>query len=724
MFNFTVLILSAFQMFSPPDDLRSPSDYINPFIGTLKYGHTFPGAVAPWGMVSVSPHTAPNTPSGYIYGNPYFYGLGMNHLSGTGCADLGSVIVTAVKDNISDDPELYKTTYSEEICRTGYYSVYLEKPGIRTEATATTRSGLFKLTSPEGGMINVILDAGNSLAITGGGSLKILSQTELEGSNISGGFCGEANRQTVYFAARFSRSSEKSGIISSGKEIAFSEYKVQDSTLVSWFRFRFNPGDSLLIKIGLSYTSTENAWNNLEAESKGWDFNQTLSDLRDCWDKTLERITVADSDQDNKIKFYTALYHMLIHPSIISDVSGDYPLMGRKGTGNNKARPRYSVFSLWDTYRTLHPFLTLIYPEIQSQLLSTMIDMYKENGFFPKWELIGNETYMMVGDPSVPVIADSYIKGISDFDTATAFDAMLKPVILRNGEDAPPVRAGYHELLEYNYIPFEQDWNSDWWVWGPVSTTLEYCFADWCIHRYAEKFGHKKYSQEFFKRSMYYKNLFDRSTMFFRPKMKDGSWLTPFDSLSLEGSGDWQGSGGPGYVEGNAWTYSWFVPYDIKGLINLYGGEKNFFSRLNRFFSDSHFTIGNEPDIHYPYLFREIKNREYLTPAIVKKIMDTQFGSGADGLPGDDDCGTISAWFVFSALGFYPVCPASDEYTLTTPLFDKVSLRLNNKYYSGGLLEIIKESEKPSEIYIDTQKINNYKTDHHSLTKGSRLIFR
>jgi predicted alpha-1,2-mannosidase len=718
----TILVLySSFLYSQKPEE--SLTEFVNPFIGTQNSGNTFPGAVLPWGMVSVSPHTS-NSPSGYIHGNEFFYGFGHNHLSGTGCADLGSIIVTASQNDPSDDPEKYKLEYSDEAAEPGFYSLRLDKLNLKIEVTASKRGSIIRFIAPSGGDYNILFDLGRSLAIKGGGSVKMLSDSRLEGFNISGGFCGEINRQTTYFAAEFNRPSSEKGIISEGNIKKTNNYEVTDSSLVSWFRFKFEKGDTLLLKAGISYTNTENAWKNLNAEIPAWDFHLVYTNAQKEWNDVLRRIIVEGKNDSDKVKFYSAMYHMLIHPNIISDLSGDYPLMGRKGIGNYSDRNRYTVFSLWDTYRTLHPFMTLVFPEVQSDFVKTMIDMYKENGFLPKWELTGAETFMMVGDPASPVIADSYVKGIKDFDAKTAFDAMLKPVLLSPGDSAPPIRAGYHELLEYKYIPFEQDWSQEWWVWGPVSTTLEYNFADWSISKFAEKLGHTEYKDEFLKRSRYYKNLFDKSTLFFRPKMKDGSWLTPFDSLTLEGSGDWHWSGGPGYVEGNAWTYAWFVPHDIDGLFELYGSEEVFFNRLNQFFEEKHFTIGNEPDIHYPYLFRYLKGKENLTNKIVHNIMNNIFSTGPGGLPGDDDCGTISGWFVFSSMGFYPLCPASEEYIAGYPLFDKITISLNNSYYKSSELIIEKQDGPGNEIMLDGKRINNYKINHHLLTSGKKLIFR
>ncbi len=429
-----------------------------------------------------------------------------------------------------------------------------------------------------------------------------LYQIEIQGFNISGGFYGESNRQTVYFYSVINKRADSVKIWVNNHYSKIDSAYCENDNLVSIFHYNLSKGDSILIKTGISYVSSKNAKQNL-IECFSLSFEELKSIAEEKWEKQLSRIIVYGNEIGNKIKFYTALYHMLIHPNIINDVNGEYPLMGRNGIGKSEGRNRYSIFSLWDTYRTLHPFLTLVYPEKQSEIIQTMIDMYKESGFLPKWELAGNETYMMVGDPASIVIADSFIKGIENFDVHTAFSAMLKPALLMNGQKAYPIRPGYHDYLKYGYIPFEQDWNEEWWVWGPVSTTLEYCVADWAIAQMANKLGEKKYYDEFTKRSKFYKHLFDNETKFMRPKNKDGSWLNPFDSLAKEGSGDWLGAGGPGFVEGNVWNYTWFVPHDINGLIKLFGNEQLFLNKLLRCFNENHFDITNEPDISYPYLF-------------------------------------------------------------------------------------------------------------------------
>jgi len=400
-------------------------------------------------------------------------------------------------------------------------------------------------------------------------------------------------------------------------------------------------------------------------------------------------------------------------------------LMGRNGIGKYTDRKRYSVFSLWDTYRTLHPFYNIVYPEIQSEIIKTMVDMYKESGYLPKWELTGIETYMMVGDPTSIVIADSYIKGIRDFEVETAFEAMLKPAMLKQNEKAPPIRAGYHELLQYGYIPFEQDWSTDWWVWGPVSTTLEYCLSDYAISKMARILDKSEVAEEFYNRSLLYKNLFDPITKLIRPKLKNGNWIEPFDQFAIDGSGDWAWSGGPGYVEGNAWNYTWFVPHDVAGLIKLFGGENEFSNKLYESFTNKQFTINNEPDIAYPYLFRYVKGDEHRTQELVHKIMNENFGTDHNGLPGNDDCGTISAWFIFSAMGFYPDCPATDYYTIGYPLFDKITIKLNTDYYKSDSIAIEKQSKvNNTQIYFNGSEIENYRLYHNLIVEGGTLLFK
>ncbi len=702
--------------------------YVNPFIGTANGGNTFPGAVRPWGMVSVSPHTAPGAPSGYIHGEKYCYGFGMVHLSGTGCADLGSIIVTVSRGDIRTDPESYKCTYANETAAPGFYSVVLNEPAVQVRVTASNRCGMLQFIPLVDGEINMLIDVGRNLSRIGGGAVTIRSDTEIEGYNIAGGFCGEANRHNVYFVGQTSTPAMDYGVWQGEEHLQKEKAEAEESAIGSWLHFNVSKNQPLLLRVGISYVSIANARLNLKSEMPDWNFDRVKAESQQAWKHELAKIHIQGGKQEDYVKFYTALYHTLIHPNIISDVNGEYPLMGHAGVDRDKDRDRYSVFSLWDTYRTLHPLLTLVYPERQSAMIKTMLDIYAESGYLPKWELISNETYMMVGDPATPVIADSYIKGIKDFDIETAYQAMRKSVFLREGETAPPIRAGYHEYLKYHYIPFEQDTTTAWWVWGPVSTTLEYCYADWTLAQVAQKLGKMSDAKELIRRSGYYKNLFDPETQFIRPRLKNGDWLAPFNPLETEGSGSWAGSGGPGYVEGNAWNYTWFVPHDLNGLITLFGGQEKFVKKLCQSIENGQFIMNNEPDIAYPYLFTYLPGEEYRTQQIVTEIINTEFKDSEDGLPGNDDCGTISAWFVFSALGIYPACPASPEYQLGIPLFEKTVIQLDNRYYSGNQFVIEAQgrqsgNETTKKIFFNGEKITDFQILHQQIVAGGKLVF-
>ncbi len=679
MKTFFVLSLLVTPVFVLAQDVTC---YVDPFIGTANGGNTFPGAVLPWGMVSVSPHTAPGSPSGYLHDRETFYGFGHVHLSGTGCSDLGSIIITATEGPVRTEPEAYRCTLENQSAAPGFFTATLKEPGVLAEATVTTRCGITRFSAHHGGDINVLIDAGRSLNLMGGGAVTFRSDTEVEGFNVSGAFCGEANRQTVYFSAQLNRHSIAHGVWTGTGVTERTSTSSRDSSVGAWLRFTLEAGESVVVKVGISYVSVDNARRNREHEVRDLDFDRVKSEAQAAWQRELGKILIDTDVREDMVKFYTALYHMLIHPNIISDANGDYPLMGRKGTGYYDHRDRYTIFSLWDTYRTLHPFLTLVYPERQSAIVRTMIDMYKESGWMPKWELAANETYMMSGDPAVLVVADTWLKGINDFDSEAAYTACRKPATTP-GSESDPIRPGYHDDLTYGYIPFEQDTTEAWWIWGPASTTLEYCFSDWALAQMARSLGKNADVEEFTRRASFYKNLFDTTTQFIRPRRRDGSWLTPFDPLRTEGSGSWAGSGGPGYVEGNAWQYTWFVPHDIQGLAGLFGGGRALVDKLAQCFKNGQFTINNEPDIAYPYLFTYFPGEESRTRALVREIMTQQFRTGASGLPGNDDAGAISAWFAFSALGFYPACPASGEYRLGVPLFKRAVVALNPAYYPG-----------------------------------------
>lgn len=701
--------------------------HVDPFIGTAGGGNTFPGAVLPWGMVSVSPHTDLHAPSGYIHARPWFYGLGHTHLSGTGCADLGSIIVTGMSGPPDSSPDRYRCTLKDQKASPGYWAGTLVEPSLRAEATVTVRSGVIRFTPLKKGKFSVLLDAGRSLSLLGGGEVRWTSDRELEGHNIGGGFCGEGNRHTVFFAAHFSRPPAERGTWRDDSVSSALSASVADAGVGAWARFVGRRSSPLEIRVGISYVSVANARMNRETESGIRLFESLKVAAARAWEDQLSRIRVSGGSAADRTKFFTALYHALIHPNIISDVNGEYPLFANRGIGRNTSRPRYSVFSLWDTYRTLHPLLTLLYPERQSAIASTMIDMYGESGWLPKWELAGNETHMMVGDGGTAVLAETFLKGIRDLDTGAAYAAMRKPLVTFT-PDAEPARPGYEDFVRRGYIRADQDTTRTWWVWGPVSTALEYCYADWAVSRVASATGRADDAAEFSRRSSFYKNLFDTATEFLRPRRADGSWLAPFDPLATEGSGNWSGSGGPGYVEGNAWQYTWFVPHDVAGLAGLFGGTEGCARKLLRCFADGRFTINNEPDIAYPYLFTYFPGFEQETPVLVRRVMNKQFGTGPGGLPGNDDAGAISAWYVFSALGFYPASPASGEYRLGIPLFPEASISPYREHGASADILVRREGKNPSSTRISHMQWNGQNLsapaiDHDRIVRGGTLTF-
>jgi predicted alpha-1,2-mannosidase len=550
------------------------------------------------------------------------------------------------------------------------------------------------------------------------GFIRIVSDSIVEGWNQNGGFCGQKAERKVYFIGIFSKRANGYSTFRDSK--VFNQIQIQSgATIGGMMHFAMNTGETLFLKIGISFVSIENARLNLDTEQPGWNFEQVKTSASDAWEKELSRIKIEGGSEDHKTIFYTALYHALIHPSICSDVNGQYRAMGNKRvkTIMGKQKNAFNVYSLWDTYRNLHPLLTLVYPEMQIDMVRTMVDQANENGFLPKWELSADETYVMVGDPGCIVIADTYIKGLTDFDAQAAYKAMLKSSTLLEGN---PVRPGINQYIKLGYIP--QDKPGEW-VWGSVSTSLEYYIADFAIAQMSMALGEKEKYQEYLKRSFGYRNYFDPKTTFLRPKNLDGSWYSPFNPDTIKGSIPNANfpCGGVGYTEGNAWQYNFFVPHDINGLKQLMG-EKKFVEKLRKCFDDpDRFVLFNEPDMAYPYLFTYAKGSEYLTQEMVRKCIDFYYANNSGGLPGNDDCGTTSSWLLFSAMGFYPACPSTTQYQIGCPLFEKISIKLNPDFYKGDKFQI--EARNASNVYIQGMSLNGqeykkYSLDHKDITSG------
>jgi predicted alpha-1,2-mannosidase len=713
---------------APPHDSVT-ARLVDPFIGTAGEGYTFPGAVVPWGMASPSPHTVLTTPisflagetfapSGYKHGEASLYGLGMTHLSGVGCPDLGVPVVVATTGEVKPWTTGYKSAYSGEVAWPGYYAVSLEDhPGVRIEATATQRAALLRVRFParEGGDANLLVDAGQGPSWwVGHGTVKVVSASEVEGSSESGLFCFKANKQTTYFVARFSRAADEIG---TWKDHGLSSAASQSGTVGAYLRFRTGEGEKIEVAVGLSVASLEGARANLEAELAARSFDEVRQAAFDAWESALGRILVSGGTPDDRTIFYTALYHALLHPNVLSDVDGRYPTMRPVAAGraavSTTTGTRYSTFSMWDTYRNLHLLLALLFPDRQLEMLRSLAAMTKESGSPPLWELASNEVNMMVGDPVIAVVAGSYLRGLTDFDVSSLYASMRSAALdtTASGTTRRPGNASYREL---GYVPMEENGP----VWGPVSTTLEYALDDFALGELAAALGKERDARLFRLASKSYANLFDPKTRLLRPRQEDGTFTSPFDPNTLNGSTLQKRSGGPGYVEGTAWQYAYFVPHDVAGLVALHGGEAAFVADLQRVFDDDKFTLWNEPDIAFPYLFTYLDGQAWRTQREVARARARFFTTGDDGLPGNDDAGTLSSWLVFSAMGFYPDNPASTRYSLASPLFDRVVIQLDPSIATGpsSTFTIEAERESAEDVYVSSMTLDGKTVSHPALT--------
>lgn len=750
----TTLLISVLFLFScgaqqneELEEQQKCIDYVNPFIGTsnsdviptnlspnFTNGNTYPGAVVPWGMASASPHNTytpdkgngyENKPAGFYYGNKYIFGFGHTHLSGVGCRDMGTFLTTPTTGEITPDLNKIKSTYSNQVAKPGYYKVDLTDKHITVELSATTRTTISKFTFRQpGDSVAILIDMFHNLTPADSASFTILSPTEIAGWNYTGGFCAQKIGRKTYFVAEFSKGAKSTGTYNKG------EIKPGNSTenapeTGAYFSFDAKNNETILMKLGISYVSIENARLNLKNEQPDWNFNEVRKKAETDWEQQLQKIQVKGGSKAQKTVFYTALYHCLLHPNIFEDVNGEYIAMK-----NNKVKKlkegqkhQYTVFSLWDTYRNLHQLLTLVYPEQQTDMLRSMVDHYYEGGFLPKWELAADETYVMVGDPACPVIADSYLKGIQGFNIDTAYHAMIKS----SSKLQNKIRPGLDQYLKYGYIP--EDNHGDSWVWGTVATSLEYYIADYAIAQIAKNLGHEKNYAIYYDRSQNYKKLFDENTGFMRPKNQDSTWYSPFNPDTIRGSmpGASFPNGGVGFVEGNAWQYTFFVPHDISGMIELMG-EKRFLKKLKAAFEvPGRFELFNEPDIAYPFLFNYINGEEWRTQKQVRKALDKYFNDTPGGLPGNDDCGTMSAWAVFAMLGFYPDCPADTDYQLCSPVFDEAVIQLQQPYYKGKQFMIKTTNNQPRNLYIksihiDEKEYGKYFIPHEEIVNGGEIV--
>ncbi len=716
---------------------QEAADYVNPFIGTSNFGATYPGPIAPRGMASISPFNVAgpkNLPlekdsrwlsNPYVHENTFLTGFSQVNLSGVGCPELGVILVMPTTGSVETNHLKYGSTYSEEIAKTAYYSSKIDKYDIKAEFTTSKRVGVCKFTFPKGES-NILLNLGLGLTNEQGAMVKVVSSSEIEGMRSVGSFCYNSPEAAypVYFVAKFSKPADNFGVWKKpskydGVEAQWMGYNgktrlmdaskkmVVGDSIGTYFSYKFDKIETIEVKIGVSYVSIENARENLNKETANKSFDAIYKETYAEWNELLSRIKVEGDSKDDKVIFYTALYHTLIHPNTLNDYNGDYPEIKTGEIGKTEGT-RFTVFSLWDTYRNLHQLMSLVYPQQQSDMIKSMLDMYDENGWLPKWELNSTETFTMVGDPASIVITDTYLKGIQDFDVQKAFKAMLKSA---DQIENNPLRPGLKDYIEKGYVTTENG--------GSVSTTEEYNASDYSIALLAKELGKKEDYKRFKERSISYRKLFDKNLKLLRPRKPDGTWYTPFDP---EAGANFTEN--IGFIEGNAWQYAFMVPHDIDGLKRLMGGNTAFTNQLQKVFDTNQFDMANEPDIAYPFLFNYIKGEEWRSQETVKKLVKKYFQNKSNGLPGNDDTGTMSAWLVYAMMGIYPLSPGEPKYAITTPLFDKITIQLDSKYYQKETLVIERENNGDgsiSKILLNGKVYKNYFISHKELVNANNL---
>lgn len=700
--------------------------YVNPFIGTGAIdgglsGNNYPGATSPFGMIQLSPDTseAPNwgDASGYDYNRNTIFGFSHTRLSGTGASDL--IDITLMPTSSGRTSSAF--THDEEKARPGYYQVMLKDENINAELTTTQRNGIHRYQYPAGKDAEIILDMDHSADKGSWGrriinsQIRILNDHAVEGYRI---ITGWAKLRKIYFYMEFS-SPILTSTLRDGGRVHENTAVINGTNLHGCFRFGQLNGKPLTCKVALSSVSMENARQNMEQEAPHWDFDRYVAAADADWEKQLGKIEVKGTEVQKEI-FYTALYHTMIQPNTMSDVNGEYMAADytTRKVANNETH--YTTFSLWDTFRASHPFYTLLEPERVTDFVKSMIRQYEYYGYLPIWQLWGQDNYCMIGNHSIPVITDAILKGIPGIDMEKAYEAVY------NSSVTSHPNSPFEVWEKYGFMPENIQTQS-------VSITLEQAFDDWCVAQLAAKLNKDADYQRFHKRSEYYRNLFHPKTKFFQSKNDKGEWIEPFDPYQ------YGGNGGHPFTEGNAWQYFWYVPHNIQALMELTGGTKAFEQKLDTFFTSTYkseqmnhnasgfvgqYAHGNEPSHHVAYLYN-FAGQPWKTQKYVSHILNTLYNNTSSGYAGNDDCGQMSAWYVFSAMGFYPVNPADGRYIIGSPLLDECTLKLaGNKEFR---IRTIRKS--PEDIYIQSVTLNGKKhkdffITHQDIMNGGTMVFK
>ena len=724
--SFGILLLFSFSAcVSQQPDAETEcyaTEYVNPFIGTDFTGNTYPGAQAPFGMVQLSPDNGLpgwDRISGYFYPDSTIAGLSHTHLSGTGAGDLYDIsfMPVTLPYKEADAPLGIHSLFShdEETASAGYYQVRLKDYDINVELTATERCGIQRYTFPEAdAAIFLNLRKAMNWDFTNDTRIEVVDSVTIQGYRFSDGW---ARDQHIYFRTRFSKpfasvQLDTAAVIKDGKRIG--------SSAIARFDFHTSAGEQILVTTAISGVSMEGAARNLAAEAPADDFDKYLAVIRKNWNEQLSKVEIKSNDIDEKVKFYTALYHSMLAPTIYSDMDGAY-YGPDKQVHQADGWTNYSTFSLWDTYRAAHPLYTYIEPQRVNDMVKSFLAFSEQNGRLPVWNFYGSETDMMIGYHAVPVIVDAYLKGIGDFDPKKALAACVATANIDEYR-------GIGLYKKYGYVPYDvtDHYNSENWS---LSKTLEYAYDDYCIARMAEKLGEKQIADEFYKRSLNYKNVYNSQTTFMQPRNNKGSFIEDFSPDDYT----------PHICESNGWQYFWSVQQDVDGLISLVGGKERFAQKLDSMFTYNpsadedlpifstgmigQYAHGNEPSHHVIYLFNAI-GQPWKAQKYAAEVMHELYKNTPAGLCGNEDCGQMSAWYVFSAMGFYPVDPISGKYEIGTPMYPEMKMHLAN----GKTFTILAPAVSKENIYIQSVKLDGKPYDksyitHEQIMNGSIFEF-
>ncbi len=711
--------------------------HVNVFIGTGGHGHTYPGATVPFGMVQLSPDTYNegwDWCSGYHYSDNSIMGFSHTHLSGTGVGDMLDVLLmpgtgpSKTEPGTRENPDTgYRSRFShqDEIAQPGYYSVMLRDYGIRAELSATERAGIHKYTFPQSETSHFIVDLAHAILSGPNAEPKVLSsELKIVGPDmIAGGrqMGNWANGRHIYFVMKFSKPFDSAEVVSSGKVLESHIRKAEGKLLKALVHYKTSAGEVIYVKAGLSGVSIEGAQKNLEREIPGWDFDRVRASAHDAWRRELSKIVAKTSNEEQAMIFYTALYHTMLAPTLFDDVDGQYRGMDIQVHRAPTGLHNYSTFSLWDTYRALHPLYTIMHPERIPDLVKCLIRMAEESPVgVPIWPLQGRETFCMTGYHAAPVIAEAYAKGFREIDAPRGYAALKKRALVDDYRGL-----GYYRKL--GYIPSDKEEES-------ATKTLEYSYDAWAVAQLAKALGHEDESRVFLAQAANYRNLWDASTGFIRPRLENGEWASPFDPKQTGTSKKWRD-----FTEANSWQATWQAQHDPEGYIKLLGGRENMVKKLDELFEQSSeingevpvdmtglvgmYAHGNEPSHHVAYLY-DYAGAPYKTQQRVRDLLDRMYKADPDGLAGNEDCGQMSAWYAISALGFYAVDPVNGNYVFGTPLFDHAVVDMGNNHR----LVIEAKRKSPEDRYIQSVKMNGKTYEktwfrHADISSGATITF-